>query len=227
MAKVGAAISIRFEDESLAVLSKPAGLTVHPGDGVREHTLVDELALLWPANKEFDAERYGLVHRLDKDTSGLLLVAKTAHALSNIRALFVTRTVTKRYRAVVEGTPKQPEGVIDAPISRHVHERHKMAVLPGGKSARTTYSVVAGNGRFSLLDVWIESGRTHQIRVHLSALGNPVVGDVTYGARDSASRQLLHAVGLTLPHPVTAQVLKVTDELPSDMRDFLKSEGLA
>lgn len=228
MAPVTGGLVVRYEDDYLAVISKPAGLVVHPSSGVASGTtLTGELAKLWPANAAFDADRAGLVHRLDKDTSGLLLVAKSGSVLAALREAFATREVRKRYAAAVEGTPRETRGIIDAPVRRHMHERHKMAVLPDGKKAVTEYSIRATNGTYSLLDVWITTGRTHQIRVHLSALGTPIAGDVAYGGRPTTPRQMLHALKLELPHPHTGEMLNVTDTLPRDMRDFLNRQGLA
>jgi 23S rRNA pseudouridine1911/1915/1917 synthase len=193
---------------------------VHPGAGNRDNTLSDSLLKHWPELKGND--RNGLMHRLDKNTSGLLLIAKTAEAHESLAAQFAERTITKRYTALVVGHPKEPEGVIDAPITRHHADRKKMTVRPDGKSAQTTYQEVDRIGDYSLLNVWIGTGRTHQIRVHLAALGHPVVGDVEYGEADARlSRQFLHATELRFWHPKTGRELKVTDDLPEDLRDFL------
>ena len=217
---------IRYEDDALLVISKPAGLVVHPGAGNRDGTLLDQLPELRP--ELAGVERMGLVHRLDKDTSGLLVIAKTDQAKTKLSRAFANRRVAKRYTAVVHGTPAPPTGVINAPITRHHADRQKMTVRPDGKAATTEYAVLRSAGNRSLLDVWIGSGRTHQIRVHLAALGTPVVGDATYGQPEAElGRQFLHAIELEFPHPETGQGVRVVDELPQHLRQYLGNHGLS
>lgn len=222
-------LTVRYEDAQLAVISKPAGLVVHPGAGPKGPTLIDALATRWPELAALDGNRAGLLHRLDKDTSGLLIIAKTEAAKANLSAQFAGRTVRKRYQAVVHGVPAHTTGAIDAPITRHHADRKRMAVRPDGKAAQTSYAVLSSADGFSWLDVWIATGRTHQIRVHLAALGHPVVGDQKYGRQTPADqelgRQWLHAVELGFTHPRTGEPLSVTDELPPELQRFLKSGG--
>lgn len=220
-------VPVRYEDDYLAVVDKPAGLVVHPGAGHRGPTLVDDLAARWPANHAFDHVRYGLVHRLDKDTSGLLLVAKSGEAYARLKELFATRRVGKKYVAIVTGVPRKRTAVIEAPVGRDKSKRTAMAVDPGGRDASTTYRVVSDNGRYARLEVTIASGRTHQIRVHLGALGHPVVGDAVYGLPASGvHRQLLHAAELTFDHPVTGEPVTVQAPVPSDFQTFIRRERL-
>lgn len=221
---------VRYEDAELAVVSKPAGMVVHPGAGNRVGTLTDLLLKRWPLLAKIDHDRAGLVHRLDKDTSGLVLVAKTPAALKNLATQFADRIVSKRYTALVHGVPKEKSGRIEAPISRHHADRKRMAVRPDGKAAVTDYTVtktVGGTKPMALLDVRPSTGRTHQIRVHLAALGHPIVGDRTYGSGalpDDAPRQFLHAAELRFRHPRTGRPVIVKDPLPDDLTDFLKEQ---
>ena len=218
-------LPIRFEDDTVLVISKPAGLVVHPGAGAHERTLLDDLRELRPELEK--VERLGLVHRLDKDTSGLLVVAKTDAAKTKLSRAFANRQVHKRYRAGVRGIPTPMTGVIEAPITRHHADRKKMAVRPDGKAAVTKYAVVKTGRNAAMLDVWIESGRTHQIRVHLSALGTPVIGDATYGMPEGElGRQFLHAVELEFPHPETGESVRVFDELPPELETYRQEHGL-
>ncbi len=224
MAAEAVTVLVRYEDEALAIVSKPAGLVAHSAPGITGPTLVDELARRWPENHAFDHVRYGLVHRLDKETSGLLLVARSVESLAALKELFATRAVTKRYLAVVKGVPKERRGVIAAPVGRHASQRTKMAVTPAGKEATTRYEVTSENGTYAVLNVWITSGRTHQIRVHLAALGHPLVGEATYA--EGSGRHLLHASELSFTHPVSRELLTVTDEPAADIVAFLRREKL-
>lgn len=215
-------LTVRFEDAHLVVVSKPAGLVVHPAASYTGETLVDLIERQWP-ELTGGLARAGLLHRLDKDTSGLLIVAKTAESKEGLSKQLADRTMRKRYVALVTGVPAQAAGVIDAPMTRHHADRTRMAVRPDGKEARTRYEVTRSFAEYALLDVWIETGRTHQIRVHLAALGHPVVGDATYGeAEGKLGRQFLHAAELGFTHPVTGQAVKVTDELPNELETYLE-----
>lgn len=222
--------AVRYEDEDLLVLSKPAGLVVHPVAGRPQPTLVDALLAYLPTQAAFDSERAGLVHRLDQGTSGLLIVAKTLEAKNLLAKQFANRTIGKRYQAVVHGVPKHRRGNITAPLRRHHADPTLMAVRPDGKIARTSYHVVGAVRPYALLDVVIATGRTHQIRVHLAALGHPIVGDTTYGrgrgTLEKPVRLLLHAVELRFHHPRTGQTVTVTDELPKDFLAFCQAHGL-
>ncbi|HEV3400797.1 MAG TPA: RluA family pseudouridine synthase, partial [Acidimicrobiales bacterium] len=197
-------------DEHVIVVDKPAGLVVHPGAGHDSGTLVHGLLARWPEIAGVgDPARPGIVHRLDAGTSGLLVVARSALAYASLVAQLAARTVERRYLALAWGWVEAPAGVVDAPVGRAVRDRTQMAVSAGGREARTRYRV---SGRYrdpaavSLLECWLETGRTHQIRVHLAAIGHPVVGDSRYGgARPSlpVARPFLHAFDLGFDDPAT------------------------
>lgn len=223
-------LKVVYEDDWLAVVDKPAGVLVHPvrpghsggpAAGLREPTLVEVVHKKWPALKQLDPKRGGLVHRLDRDTSGLLIIAKTKPALAALRRQFKARQVTKRYQALVHGVPRQAEAAIDAPIARG-STGLKRGLRPAGKPAQTRYKVIKKFDRFALLEVGITTGRTHQIRVHLAALGHPVAGDSMYGKNEAAlGRQFLHAAELQFQHPQTGKVITVKSPLPSELNKFL------
>lgn len=233
---------IRYQDEDLLVISKPAGLVVHPGAGHPDGTLVDALqAAGIPLAAGREGHRPGIVHRLDRDTSGLLLIASTTQALAGLTAALAARQVTRRYLAVVDGVPERPRGRIEAPIGRDPRDRTRFAVVAGGRDAVTRYRVlassvvpgsVADRGAVASLACRLGTGRTHQLRVHLAALGTPIVGDATYGASPELSRALgltrpfLHAAALGLDHPVTGERLELYEPLPPDLRSALDRAGL-
>lgn len=218
-------LSIVYEDDHVAVIDKPAGLVVHRGAGNDTGTLAHGLLARYPEMAGVgEAERPGIVHRLDRDTSGLLVVARTREALDGLKAAMAARTVTRRYRALAWGHLAEPRGLIDAPIARSPREPTKMAVVVGGREARTGYEVVA---RYShpveVTEVIcrLETGRTHQIRVHLQGLGHAVVGDSRYGGRRQSfplERQFLHAEHLAFTHPVTGETVSADSDLPADLR---------
>jgi 23S rRNA pseudouridine1911/1915/1917 synthase len=207
-------------DERFAVVDKPAGLVVHPAPGTRGPTLVDELGPLLGGGP--DAARPGIVHRLDRDTSGLMLVARDDEAHRRLSAAIKAREVSRTYLALVEGAPSAA-GEIDAPVGRSPRHRKKMAVVAGGKEARTSYRRVETLRDTALLEVRPLTGRTHQIRVHLAAAGYPVVGDVVYGhdrklaASLGLDRPFLHAWALAFAHPVTGEALALEEPLPEDL----------
>jgi 23S rRNA pseudouridine1911/1915/1917 synthase len=223
-------VPLVHEDEHLLVIDKPAGLVVHPGAGQRTGTLVHGLLAHYPEIAGVgDPTRPGIVHRLDKGTSGLMLVARTQLAYDELVAQLSARTVHRRYRAVVWGLVEAPKGLIDAPIGRSTREPTRMAVAERGREARTRYEVLH---RFhepvpvTELACELETGRTHQIRVHLRSIGHPVVGDVRYdGARQSLplDRPFLHAEHLALSHPATGEPLALDSPLPPDLADLLAS----
>ena len=208
-------IDVRYEDDDVVVLNKPAGLVVHPGAGHPDGTLVNGLLARYPELAEVgDPARPGIVHRLDRDTSGLLVVARTAAAYDGLVAMLAEHEVSRQYTALVWGRPSATRGVIDAPIGRSVRRPTRMAVREGGRVARTNYEVVAEYGApdVSLLECRLETGRTHQIRVHLQAIGHPVVGDAAYsGSRPALAldRPFLHAAALAFTHPVTGEAVAV------------------
>ncbi len=229
-------LNIVYEDEQLAVINKPAGLVVHPAAGIQSGTLANALAFHFQQLPSTSgATRPGIVHRLDRDTSGLLVVAKTDSALENLGDQFRARTVFKSYVALVHGRVEAERGRIDQPIARDLKNRTRMAVVRGGRSALSLYSIRRRFERFTLLDIDLKTGRTHQIRVHLAWLRHPVVGDETYGAgRDntvqdarvrarikSLGRQFLHAEKLSFTHPATAQRMEFVAELPEELTNLI------
>jgi len=220
-------LNIVYEDNDLLVIDKPAGLTTHPAPGHYQHTLLNAILAHFPDLPEgSDLLRPGIVHRLDKDTSGLMLVAKNRVALANLQNQFKTRSVVKSYLVLVKGHLSPESGAIEAPIGRDPSNRKRMAVVAEGKGreARTEYNVVKYIGDYTLLEVKPETGRTHQIRVHLSAIGYPVVGDTTYGVRSTfVSRQFVHACRLGFKLPSTGEYLEFTSELPPDLEQALKN----
>ena len=216
-------LEILFEDDDLLVLNKSAGLVVHPGAGNQTHTLVNALLHHCTSLSGIGGkQRPGIVHRLDKETSGCLVVAKNDAAHQHLSRQFAEREVTKIYLALVSGTLKRPRGIIEAPIGRHPVERQKMAVnRKRGRIAKTDYRVLESAGTVSLVECAIHSGRTHQIRVHLHHLGHPVIGDSLYGRRIAASRQMLHAWKLGFTHPRTNERLFFEAPIPQDFRGAL------
>lgn len=212
-------VTVVYQDASVVVIDKPAGLAVHPGPGHPDMTLVNALLAMFPDIQGIGGEiRPGIVHRLDKDTSGLMMVAKTHQAHNDLSAQIKSRQVTKGYLALVEGTPKQLQGKVDAPVGRHPRRRTRMAVVVGGKEARTNYKVIRQLAAHSLLELYLETGRTHQIRVHMAHLGHPLVGDTTYGhSSPLVDRHFLHAFHLGFKHPVTGEPLEFKIDLPSDL----------
>jgi len=229
-------LDIVHRDPSFLVLVKPAGMVVHPGAGRKTGTLVHALlALEGPLSRVGGEERPGIVHRLDRDTSGLLVVARSDEAHRNLSAQFAGRKVTKIYRALVWGTPAPTRGRIDAPLGRHPVARTRMAVRGAGRVAITEYESIERLGPFTLLKIGILTGRTHQIRVHLKHKGHPVVGDSEYGgdrfsslrrepvrmAAEEFGRLALHAERLEFSHPVTGERLRFEAPLPADFERLL------
>ena len=218
-------IDILYEDDDLAVVVKPAGMVVHPAAGNEDGTLVNALLYRLTNLSGIGGEaRPGIVHRLDKDTSGLLLVAKTDRAHLALSAMLKDRQMEKHYRALVEGTLKEESGVVDAPIARSKQDRKKMAIDPEGRPARTEWRVVERLKGATLLDVHLITGRTHQIRVHMSSLHHPVAGDVIYGHKNGVKvpRLMLHAFSLRFVHPITGQEMSFEAPLPPAFEDGLK-----
>lgn len=230
-------IDIVYEDDTLLVVNKPAGLVVHPAAGTPSGTLANALAYHFQQLPGSGTGlRPGIVHRLDRDTSGLLVVAKTEAALENLSDQFRDRTVFKSYVALVHGRMRTDAGRIDQPIARDPSNRTRMAVVRGGRNALTLYRVRRTYDRFTLLGVELKTGRTHQIRVHLAWLKHPVVGDETYGAgRDNTipdpqlrarirnlNRQFLHAEKLAFVHPATKEIVRLESPLPAELSDLLR-----
>jgi 23S rRNA pseudouridine1911/1915/1917 synthase len=215
-------LQILYEDDDLIVVDKPAGLTVHPAPGHYTHTLVNAVLAHVPELETEETNRPGIVHRLDKDTSGLIIIAKNGTAHMKLADQFKNRTVTKTYQALVQGHLSPETGIIDANIGRDPRDRKRMAVVSGGREARTEYRVIKYLGNFTLLEVKPKTGRTHQIRVHLAAIGFPIVGDATYGAKsDYLSRQFLHASRLVFKLPSSGEQMEFESELPDDLREAL------
>jgi 23S rRNA pseudouridine1911/1915/1917 synthase len=225
-------LDVRYSDDSLMIISKPAGLVTHPARGHGSGTLVNALLALGGGLSNAGSVRPGIVHRLDKDTSGLLLVAKTDEVQELLVEAIRRREVERRYLALVRGTPPAASGTIEAPVGRHPTKRRSMAVVAGGKPSVTHYTLLGSADERSLLDVRLGSGRTHQIRVHLSHLGHPVLGDRLYGGYSERTRALgldrpfLHAWRLALLHPLTGEDLVVEDPLPRDLAGVLEAAGL-
>jgi len=240
-------LEVLHEDESLLVINKPAGLTMHPGAGNRAHTLVNALVAHFGAGSTPElfssgvTGRPGIVHRLDRDTTGLVVVAKTAHALHSLSRQFATRTVGRAYCALVLSTPRGLRavntvdgGTIDRPIGRHPTKRTLMAIAAEGRRAVTHWRVLERFAYGTLIEARLETGRTHQIRVHFDSLGCPVIGDKTYGdfsplpqtlrrAAERFGRQALHAQVLEFDHPVSHKRLAFSGEPPSDFAALLEA----
>jgi 23S rRNA pseudouridine1911/1915/1917 synthase len=202
-------------------------VVVHPGAGHPDHTLVNGLLARYPEIATVgDADRPGIVHRLDRDTSGLLVVARSTQAYDALVRMLADHDVDRRYLALVWGRPESARGVVDAPIGRSLHRRTRMAVREGGRTARTAYTVVESfaDAGVSLLECTLETGRTHQIRVHLQAIGHPVVGDATYGGARAPldpGRPFLHAAALGFAHPVSGERIELVEPLPPDLDGVL------
>ena len=220
---------VRFEDSHLAVVDKPAGIVVHPGAGRRSGTLAAGILHRWPEVRGVgDEGRWGIVHRLDRDTSGLLAVALDLEALAGLRSQLADRTLQRTYLALVHGTVGAPTGTVDAPLARDRRRPERFRVDRDGRPARTHFRVLAawGDPEVALLEARLETGRTHQIRVHLASIGHPVVADPVYGKRDRlAPRQFLHAVRLRFGHPVTGDEVAVAAPWPDDLLPALAALG--
>jgi 23S rRNA pseudouridine1911/1915/1917 synthase len=234
-------LDILHEDHHLIIINKPPGLVVHPAPGHATDTLVNGLLFLYPEIRSVgDETRPGIVHRLDRDTSGALIVARSPEAYAKLTAMFAARQIVKQYLAIIYGTPENGTGSIRLPIGRHVSDRKKMSVHSGkSRQAETDWRVRKKFGDATLLEVTIKTGRTHQIRVHCAASGTPVVGDKTYNARwtrqpvhfknravydllAQAPRQMLHAWKLDFTHPDTGERTRFTAPLATDMRQLLR-----
>ncbi|HST51032.1 MAG TPA: RluA family pseudouridine synthase [Pyrinomonadaceae bacterium] len=230
-------LDIVYEDGEVVVVNKPAGMVVHPAAGVRAGTLANALAFHFnQLSRRAGALRPGIVHRLDRDTSGLVVVAKTAHAHENLAEQFRARTVFKSYAALVHGILKEDKGRVEQPIGRDPRNRTRMAVVRGGRAALSLWKVRRRFNRMTLLDVEIKTGRTHQIRVHLAWMKHPVVGDEVYGmGRDknltdprlrsavaALGRQFLHAERLGFHHPRTVEWMGFNSPLPRELAELIE-----
>ena len=223
----GLSLPVLYDDRRLAAINKPAGLAVHGAPGDSTPSVAGWwLEQLGPkAAAAFDVERPGIVHRLDKDTTGVLLLARDPAAQAALSAAFEHRDTKKTYIAVIDGVPTQQRAVVDAPIDRDPRDRTRMAVTTNGRPSRTEYEVLGGDGRQALVLLRPESGRTHQIRVHMAAIGYPVADDSVYGRKAPAGRQLLHAYQIEVPHPDGGR-LTVTAPAPDDIAAAIRSLGL-
>ena len=216
-------LTVVYQDAEFIVIDKPAGLSVHPGPGHPDGTLVNALLSRCPDIQGIGGvTRPGIVHRLDKDTSGLMVVAKTERAHQDLSWQIKDRRVQKGYLALAVGVPDPSEGVIDAPIARDPRHRKRMAVVIGGRESRTRYRMAERFASYSLLELGLETGRTHQIRVHLAYLGYPLLGDGVYGKRSPRlERHFLHANRLGFRHPVSGEAMSFQSDLPPELLEVL------
>jgi len=227
-------LTVLYDDDDVVVVDKPVGVAAHPSPGWTGPTVVQGLAAMgYRIATSGAAERQGIVHRLDVGTTGVMAVAKSEHAYSELKRAFKARTVDKRYSALVQGHPDPTRGTIDAPIDRHPGSDYKFAVVADGRPSVTHYATEEAFRAATLLDVHLETGRTHQIRVHMAAIRHPCVGDLTYGAdpvlakRLGLTRQWLHARELAFAHPATGAQLRVVSPYPADLQhalDLLRAE---
>ncbi|MBN9107803.1 MAG: RluA family pseudouridine synthase [Pseudonocardia sp.] len=227
--EVVAGLGILYEDDDIVVVDKPVGVAAHPSPGWAGPTVVGGLTALGVrVATSGAAERQGIVHRLDAGTTGVMVVAKSEAAYSELKRAFKERTVDKRYHAVVQGHPDPSRGTIDAPIDRHPRHDWRFAVVEGGRPSVTHYDTIEAFRAASLLDIRLETGRTHQIRVHFSAMRHPCVGDVTYGAdptlakRVRLERQWLHAHELGFAHPADGRRVDFVSPYPADLARALE-----
>jgi 23S rRNA pseudouridine1911/1915/1917 synthase len=221
-------LRIVYDDDEIIVVDKPVGVAAHPSPGWTGPTVIGHLAGAgFRIATTGAAERQGIVHRLDVGTSGLMVVAKTEYAYTVLKRAFKERTVRKIYHALVQGHPDPFTGTVDAPIDRHPHHDYKFGVIAGGKPSVTHYETLEAFRYATLLEITLETGRTHQIRVHMSAIGHPCCGDLTYGAdpvlaeRLGLTRQWLHAMRLGFDHPGTGQYVEFTSKYPEDLDQAL------
>lgn len=218
-------IDIIFDCEDFAVIDKPAGVTVHPAPGHAEDTIVNAMLAEFEINDDNDL-RPGIVHRLDKDTSGVMLVAKNRKAREELAKIFADRQIDKRYLAICWGNPKKDHFIIEEPIGRHHKDRKKMCVREDGRHAKSEITVLKRGNTSFLAEIRIYTGRTHQIRVHMSHAGYPLAGDEVYGNRLSLkmpiNRQALHSAQLEFVNPFTNEMVKYESSIPEDMRELIK-----
>lgn len=231
-------IDIVYEDEYLVVVNKPKGMVVHPAAGNPNGTLVN--ALLYHCKGTLSGIngiiRPGIVHRIDKDTSGLLVVAKTDEAHVSLAEQISSHSFERRYHAIIVGSLKDDQGTIDKPIGRSITDRKKMAVVAGGRNAVTHYKVIEQLERAQYIELQLETGRTHQIRVHMASLGHPLLGDIVYGGGRTAFEksnsetlcgQCLHAKTIAFVHPITGEFLRFDSDLPEYFKEILKKLKLS
>ena len=218
------ALDIVYEDKDVLVINKQSGLVVHPAPGNRAHTLVNALLGRSTELSSINKNRPGIVHRLDKETSGLLVIAKNNPSHLKLVKQFAQHSIQRKYIAIVSGRVEFDEDVIEAPIGRHPLKRKNMAVLftKNTKYAKTHYKTLKRTNDFSLLELKPFTGRTHQLRVHLAYLGHPILGDAKYGKKNNFSRLALHAQELGFIHPSTGKLINFTSKIPLEFREFIK-----
>jgi 23S rRNA pseudouridine1911/1915/1917 synthase len=224
-------LDILYEDDQLIIINKPAGLVVHPAPGHPDGTLVNAMLAHCPNLPGIGGiQRPGIVHRLDKDTTGAIAIAKTELAHHHLQAQLKAKTARREYLGIVYGAPKTPNGTIDLPIGRHPVDRKKMAIVPvskGGREAVTHWEIQERIGNYTLMRFQLETGRTHQIRIHSTQVGHPIVGDPLYSSARSIginlSGQVLHAWKLKLEHPVSGELIEATAPLPEDFTKLLEA----
>ncbi|MBR6150782.1 MAG: RluA family pseudouridine synthase [Lachnospiraceae bacterium] len=218
-------LSVLYEDDDLLIIDKPKGMVVHPAAGHAEGTLVNALAYYCKGKLSGinGVLRPGIVHRIDKDTSGSLVVCKNDTTHQGLAEQFQVHSITRRYYCICCGNVKEDEGTINKPIGRHPVERKKMCITENGRRAVTHYKVLERFGKYTFLECSLETGRTHQIRVHLASIGHPILGDLVYGKQDyKGMGQILHAGVLGFKHPVTGEWIEVTSELPPYFQELLE-----
>lgn len=223
-------LDILYQDRDVVVINKPCGMVVHPAAGNEDGTLVNALLYHVHDLSGIGGEmRPGIVHRLDKDTSGLILIAKNDNAHADLSEQFKVRSMEKHYRAIAFGNFKEDSGVIDAPIARHPQDRKRMAVVPGGKPSRTEWNVLSRHKNATFLDVHLLTGRTHQIRVHMQSIGHPLLGDPIYASGMKSAvhipRLMLHAFSLAFTHPADGRRMEFTAPIPTDFDNTLHKLG--
>jgi len=221
-------LEIVYEDDDLAIINKPAGLVVHPGAGNYEHTLVNALLHHFKNLSDINPQRPGIVHRLDKETSGLLVIAKNNSAHLSLSKQFSEHTIKRRYIALVKGRVEFNEDIIELPIGRHPYRRKNMAVGFGKntKYAKTHYRTIKRLEEFSFLELKPFTGRTHQLRVHLAFLGHPILGDGKYGRNNEFVRLALHAVSLGFIHPRTGKFMEFSCDIPAEFKEFMERASI-
>lgn len=220
-------LDVVYEDDDVIVVNKPSGLVVHPAPGHPDGTLVN--ALLFHCGASLSgvggALRPGIVHRIDRDTSGLIIAAKNDYAHQFLSAQLADHTLARTYECIVVGNLREDSGTVDAPIARDSRDRKRMAVVPGGRRAVTHWTVLARYPGYTHVQCWLETGRTHQIRVHMAYLGHPILGDTVYGAKKPVpglTGQCLHAVGLQFIHPRTKELVSLSCPLPGEFTAALR-----
>jgi len=219
-------LDVVYEDDDIAVINKPVGLVVHPAPGNDEHTLANALLYRFKKLSDINPGRPGIVHRLDKETSGLLVIAKNNAAHLALASQFAKHTIKRKYIALVRGNVEFDENVIELPIQRHPFKRKNMSVgfSETAKFAKTHYRTLKRNNNFSLLELSPFTGRTHQLRVHLSFIGHPILGDEKYGEKDEFRRLALHAQVLGFTHPKTGKFIEFSCPIPKEFLEFIKQQ---